>query len=361
VSNYKYRRYSGKERDHSGLYYYGYRYYLPWLGRWLNPDPSGISQGLNLFEMVSNNPITYRDVDGKVFEYLKSWNTEQKISKGDISAIKGKGPFGLTMQSNIDLNFSFSRYDSQQNFEPILQKELTESQNSDVLFTALGHQVTSFIEESSFFSGTAWDKRPLSRETKIILLANGVQGAAGIKLDLNDIQANSTILITGGTLSGCTMITGVKDSIFYALHTGTATPTKKWKTGQEGVRDTMVLYNRLNPTFPVADTGDYSNSNLLDLLHSFDSGTLSYSGKSPFQIQGAANDARILNYSSTGLGVSFTLIRKNKEGVVSVQTLLEAGELSPTSKKKNSPTTTRNFLLPVHKYRAQTSVIHELL
>ena len=59
------------------------------------------------------------------------------------------------------------------------------------------------------------------------------------------------------------MITGVKDSIFYALYAGTGTPTEKWKTGREGVRDTMVLYNRLNPTFPVAG-GDYSNSNLLD-------------------------------------------------------------------------------------------------
>ena len=66
ISDYKYRRYSGKERDHSGLYYYGYRYYLPWLGRWLNPDPSGISQGLNLFEMVNNNPITFYDTDGRM-------------------------------------------------------------------------------------------------------------------------------------------------------------------------------------------------------------------------------------------------------------------------------------------------------
>ena len=33
-------RYSGKERDDAtGLYYYGYRYFAPWLGRWLSPDP----------------------------------------------------------------------------------------------------------------------------------------------------------------------------------------------------------------------------------------------------------------------------------------------------------------------------------
>ncbi len=61
---YKFIRYSAKERDATGLYYYGYRYYQPWLGRWLNPDPAGTIDGLNLFLMVSNNPITLHDSVG---------------------------------------------------------------------------------------------------------------------------------------------------------------------------------------------------------------------------------------------------------------------------------------------------------
>ncbi|PFN46132.1 RHS repeat-associated core domain-containing protein, partial [Bacillus thuringiensis] len=56
-ANYKMIRYSGKERDATGLYYYGYRYYMSWLGRWLNPDPAGTVDGLNLYRMVRNNPI----------------------------------------------------------------------------------------------------------------------------------------------------------------------------------------------------------------------------------------------------------------------------------------------------------------
>ncbi|RMN48970.1 putative insecticidal toxin complex, partial [Pseudomonas syringae pv. apii] len=40
-AKYKTVRYSGKERDASGLYYYGFRYYAPWLQRWINPDPAG--------------------------------------------------------------------------------------------------------------------------------------------------------------------------------------------------------------------------------------------------------------------------------------------------------------------------------
>ena len=58
-------RYSGKERDDStGLYYYGARYYAPWLGRWLKPDPAGTIDGLNLYAFVGGNPITFVDSEG---------------------------------------------------------------------------------------------------------------------------------------------------------------------------------------------------------------------------------------------------------------------------------------------------------
>ncbi|MFP3516267.1 RHS repeat-associated core domain-containing protein [Pseudomonas sp. SIMBA_077] len=61
---YKITRYSGKELDASGLYYFGFRYYAPWLQRWISPDPAGDVDGLNLYAMVSNNPITFKDAMG---------------------------------------------------------------------------------------------------------------------------------------------------------------------------------------------------------------------------------------------------------------------------------------------------------
>ncbi|HGG3042734.1 TPA: RHS repeat-associated core domain-containing protein, partial [Salmonella enterica subsp. enterica serovar Mississippi] len=63
-ASYKTVRYSGKERDGTGLSYYGYRYYAPWLCRWVNADPAGEVDGLNLFRMVRNNPVSHYDGSG---------------------------------------------------------------------------------------------------------------------------------------------------------------------------------------------------------------------------------------------------------------------------------------------------------
>lgn len=62
--SYKFIRYSGKERDASGLYYYGYRYYAPWLARWISADPGDDIDGLNLYAMARGNPVSRVDGQG---------------------------------------------------------------------------------------------------------------------------------------------------------------------------------------------------------------------------------------------------------------------------------------------------------
>ena len=64
VARYKTHRYSGKERDATGLYYYGYRYYAPWLQRWISSDPFKDIDGLNIYCAMKNNPVTLFDVEG---------------------------------------------------------------------------------------------------------------------------------------------------------------------------------------------------------------------------------------------------------------------------------------------------------
>ncbi|MCP4402046.1 MAG: hypothetical protein GY801_32690, partial [bacterium] len=58
--------YTGKERDSSGLMYYGARYYDPALSRFITPDTlyDRGPQGLNRYSYALNNPIRYNDPSG---------------------------------------------------------------------------------------------------------------------------------------------------------------------------------------------------------------------------------------------------------------------------------------------------------
>jgi RHS repeat-associated protein len=59
-------RFSSKYYEvETGLYYYGYRYYSPMLGRWLSKDPYKENGGLNLYQFVFNRPISAVDSLGK--------------------------------------------------------------------------------------------------------------------------------------------------------------------------------------------------------------------------------------------------------------------------------------------------------
>jgi RHS repeat-associated protein len=58
-------KYTGREDDGTGLYYYRARYYSPRLQRFLSEDPIGFAGGdANLYAYVFNNPLGYIDPTG---------------------------------------------------------------------------------------------------------------------------------------------------------------------------------------------------------------------------------------------------------------------------------------------------------
>ncbi len=97
VAQYKTIRYSGKERDATGLYYYGYRYFAPWLQRWISTDPAGDVDGLNFYCFCANNPINHRDEFGLVrgrgdrFEIVQKFKGYKFLARG-VEEIKSKSP-----------------------------------------------------------------------------------------------------------------------------------------------------------------------------------------------------------------------------------------------------------------------------
>ncbi|MEG8233975.1 RHS repeat domain-containing protein [Pseudomonas orientalis] len=92
--SYKTRRYSGKERDGSGLYYYGFRYYAPWLQRWISPDPAGRAQ-LNPYLMAFNNPVTFVDSMGLQPTDMENPQIQDDIMLILILALLGLGAGAL--------------------------------------------------------------------------------------------------------------------------------------------------------------------------------------------------------------------------------------------------------------------------
>ena len=81
-------RYTNMERDEeSGFEYHLARYYLPWLARWLSPDPEGINDGVNVYCYVKGNPLSLRDSSG-----TQAMAPPPRTSAQDISQHVGPPP-----------------------------------------------------------------------------------------------------------------------------------------------------------------------------------------------------------------------------------------------------------------------------
>jgi len=74
--------------DESGLYYYGYRFYSPEAGRWVNRDPIGESGGINLYKFFRNNGMTSIDFLGLAL--TKSTATASSLPIRPDPALSGR-------------------------------------------------------------------------------------------------------------------------------------------------------------------------------------------------------------------------------------------------------------------------------
>ncbi|MBK8915060.1 MAG: RHS repeat-associated core domain-containing protein [Phycisphaerales bacterium] len=99
-------RFSTKFLDaETGLSYYGYRYYSPRLGRWINRDPIGEKGGFALYAFVANHPVNAWDalglfecervIDnapagaaGGAFQWISEW---QLLAVSIVSTVIGTG------------------------------------------------------------------------------------------------------------------------------------------------------------------------------------------------------------------------------------------------------------------------------
>ncbi|KAL7931743.1 hypothetical protein V8C35DRAFT_329398 [Trichoderma chlorosporum] len=89
-------RYASYERDQeTGLYHVGHRYYAPWLGRWISPDPIGTADGLNRYAYVGNNPIMFVDPEGT------EHTDKNEQEKNDLEKLRRGNDWGSNLKYEL--------------------------------------------------------------------------------------------------------------------------------------------------------------------------------------------------------------------------------------------------------------------
>ncbi|WP_297835976.1 RHS repeat domain-containing protein [Pseudomonas sp.] len=205
-ASYKTVRYSGKERDATGLYYYGLRYYAPWLQRWINPDPTGAAGGLNLFCFVNNSPLRYGDYEGAApYDVLGEQEMSAYIRSGRTVSARGLSEFTHEqrekMLRGINLAVKFLKTTRAE-----LSKEFPGRGVSKILTDTFGElyqeheeQVvnslkSAFAEQQHFISSLAG-----ASSWKINLFENH-PGVLGVTHQVSDYEPERTISMSASEL-----------------------------------------------------------------------------------------------------------------------------------------------------------------
>jgi RHS repeat-associated protein len=83
---------------HLGLYYYKARFYSPYLGRFLQTDPIGVVDDMNMYAYVGNDPINGIDPSGLLLEKTQAaanqaWSMVRNIQVNDVmrAVVPGAG------------------------------------------------------------------------------------------------------------------------------------------------------------------------------------------------------------------------------------------------------------------------------
>ncbi|MGX1187887.1 insecticidal toxin complex protein TccC [Pseudomonas sp. F-14 TE3623] len=195
-AGYKTIRYSGKEMDASGLYYYGARYYAPWLQRWISVDPAGYVDGMNLYEMVGSNPIGYVD-----------WEGETK--RGHLS-FKG-------VDRIVAMNIASSQKARERNAPRIVRRELSNSIDRHLNILGLSKR-RALDAQQQILNHRSFSQHATSsaRRTAVHLTGQALSYGAGIGIGIG-AQALGIVAPGVGNVVGVAIGFGAKKAVSLAV------------------------------------------------------------------------------------------------------------------------------------------------
>ena len=131
VSQKRYK-YCGKERDEaSGLYYYGARYYLAWLCRFMSCDPLQFEYPhYTPYQYAGNKPITFIDLDGKEESTPDPQNQDNRNPAFTIKTIFALSGMLTDFNTNF-VKFTRGKYDANATVQGIVSSSGLTSDTKD--------------------------------------------------------------------------------------------------------------------------------------------------------------------------------------------------------------------------------------
>ncbi|MFA5119283.1 MAG: RHS repeat-associated core domain-containing protein [Candidatus Omnitrophota bacterium] len=192
-------KFTGKELDNTGLYYYGARYYDPEIGRFVTSDPTiqrpYDPQDLNRYAYCRNNPINLVDPSGLGF---KSWFKKIFDKVGSFLTSGGLNWAGLPL--GFPLLLASSIYTSNWNPMAIAAASAVGSVLGGFVGTALAGQLVGVLGTNSFTFGGGFLIG--ATEFGCIGLGSGFFGALGGGASFSDAIKHGIIGFGIGAVSG---------------------------------------------------------------------------------------------------------------------------------------------------------------
>ncbi|WP_034947402.1 cytotoxic necrotizing factor Rho-activating domain-containing protein [Erwinia oleae] len=216
---------------------------------------------------------------------FKDYNFTTRVSEELLtnpnSALRNKGLLHPEDTTPIATKFDYIRIDKDINMSQPRNFEFSESnqQLHGRIATATGNMLSS--QPSSGPRMGKWQVGDIGSNVDFIKLSNGKSGCVGIRIPLDSLHEGNAVIISGGQLSGCTMIFSTDHKYFYAYHAGQHPGDTNWLTSREGVNSIYQAHLSLKGTrIPSFENKALSNKQLPELFSEYHSSTINYLGKS---------------------------------------------------------------------------------
>ncbi|WP_250525700.1 cytotoxic necrotizing factor Rho-activating domain-containing protein [Caballeronia sp. GAWG2-1] len=286
----------------------------------------------------------------------------RQLGQRDVEKLAGKGPLKLRAptdqaaeqqrMNSLRVRFEYYRHDRDVSdmAAPMDATEARYDQRRDVLNVGETKDATSYDSKMKMFTGTYWDKKGISlkKTDQIISIDNGREGVGAIAVPYSKIPRGGTVLVTTGTLSGCSVVMASDGRNFYAYHAGTNRAGPGWTTSADGAAEIVRAHNAMRPDSPVVASASPGGQDLMNVGNKYPFSVIVYNGKSGSLTNpstgNSAERMSMFDYfepdnSKSVVGTGEAVISKDMNGTVSVRVLAEKGTLSDPKSGPDGMTT----------------------